>query len=106
MNYNVGETLETLPEKGAAFGSGGKQPLLVRRGWDLLMKASPNRWVVLDMWTKEQATGKNKTNGSGFRTRAKMYNEKYSHLGFMFEVRNVDGKIIFFGRYNLTNNAS
>ena len=106
MNYNIGETLETLPDKGAAFGSGGKQPLLIRRGWDLLMKASPNRWVVLDMWTKEQATGKNKTNGSGFWTRAKMYNEKYSHLGFMFEVRNVDGKIIFFGRYNLTNNAS
>ena len=47
-----------------------------------------------DIWTK--ALQSKKTNGSGFWTRSLPFgNEKYSHLGFMFEVRNIEGKIVF-----------
>ena len=93
MKYNIGETMEHLPEKKGDFAT-GMTTLLVQRGWNILMENNPNRWVVLD-----QQTNSKSKRGGAFWTRAKSYNKKYYVNGYQFAVRNVEGVVTFFGRY-------
>ena len=96
MEIKVGTVFNTLPPK-SVFGN-GNQPRthFYLKKWDKELMKNEGKWVILDTDALKKT--------SSFWTMAKDYNKRYSHLGYKFEARNIDGVKCLFGSYNAEPN--